>query len=68
MLKDRGTTRIHFSFLRKQRRSIPAPRVSVASEAAEVGASLKLVLKLFLLEGNLIGVLLFFGSQPVSGD
>ena len=56
MLKDRGTERIHFSFLRKQRRSIPASRVSVASEAAEVGASLKSVLKLFLgvlLAGNL---------------
>ena len=46
MLKDRGTKRIHFSFLRKQRRSIPASRVS----AAEVGASLKSVVKLFLLE------------------
>ena len=56
MLKDRGTERIHFSFLRKQRRSIPASRVSVASEAAEVGASLKSVLNLFvgeLLAGNL---------------
>ena len=58
MLKDRGTKRIHFSLLRKQRRSIPASRVSVASEAAVVGASLKSVLKLFLLEGKFIGALL----------
>ena len=58
MLKDRGTKRIHFSFLRKQRRSLPASRVSVASEAAEVGASLKSVLKLFHLEGKFIGALL----------
>ena len=59
--------RIHFPFLRKKRRSIPASRVSVASEAAEVCASLKSVLELFLLEGKFIGVLVAGDLDQVPG-
>ena len=51
-----GTKRIHFSFLRNNCEVNPASRVSVASDAAMVVTSLKSVLKLFLLEGKLIGV------------
>ena len=66
---------IHFSSLRKQRWSHSRTQVSGASDAAMVvGTSLKSVLKLFLLEGKLIGVcsleisIRLLGSLPVSGD
>ena len=53
---------------------IPASRVFAASDAAMVGAWLKSVWKLFLLESKLIGVcrleisIRFLFSSPVSGD